>query len=131
MELASFNHVWEPLITWQFLTASMFIIAVMTGIKRTLVVYNPKLLDNRNVAAFLTAGNMILGFIVALPKGFLAGDTYFERMFTGMVAGFSTHFVYHLLLKRFGVFGANTPKGKDADDDDEIPPAPQAKAAGG
>jgi len=106
--------LWEPFITWQFGVASVVIVAVMTTVKRTIRAGRPELLDRRPVKAVLTVGNLVLGFGVAAPPGFLAGEGYTQRVLTGICAGFLSHFVYHSILKRFTSFSLEQKDGTHA-----------------
>ena len=113
--MESMDKFWEPIVTWQFLISSLAIIAVITIIKNALRALDKNLVKRGSVKAVFALGDLLLGFVVAIPHDFLMGDTYTKRVFVGIVAGFFSQFIYHLILKRFALFG-DANKGK--------PPAP-------
>jgi hypothetical protein len=86
------------LFSWQLLAASVAIYAIITAIKKIGKLYI--LTTNKLYQLILTLSNIILGFIVAIPPGFLPGDNYFERLVLGIVAGFLSNYTYQF-VKRF------------------------------
>ena len=91
----------DNLLTWQFWAASLFVVAVITTAKRAVSVASPALVQRGWFKAMLTAMNLVLGMVTAIPTGFLPGATLGQRLIVGCVAGAASHTVYHLVLKRF------------------------------
>lgn len=122
-QLAQLSKLWTFLFTWQFGVATLFIAAFMFGVKRTFQAAQPDYRKNHVLNAILTAGNMVLGFVVAIPQDFLAGSTYTQRMFVGMIAGMASNFAYHLLIKRLRAF-TGVPKDGQGSSNSIPPPDP-------
>jgi hypothetical protein len=89
-----------PFLTWQFILSAVLINAVLIYVVRTVRVASPETLDKRWFKAILTLLNPALGLAIASVPGFLFGARYFERAFVGVCAGFLSHFIYALFIKR-------------------------------
>jgi len=93
----------SEVLTWQFWVAAICVSALMTAVKKTIKATAPQLRCGSWYKAAMTWQNLVWGAIVALPPGFLKGDTIGQRMIVGVAAGTVSHVVYHGLLKRLGV----------------------------
>jgi len=78
----------------------------------------PKAYASDKVHAIFTASYVLMGFVAAIPKGYLYGNGYFQRMLVGIIAGGLSLVLYHALLKRFaGILGVNAMDIADPDDE--------------
>ncbi len=96
----SIDSLLAPFLTWQFILAAILINAMLIYVRRFVRAARPEMLDARWFKATLTVANPVLGFLVALVPGFLYGGRLVERIFVGVCAGFLSHFIYSLFVKR-------------------------------
>jgi hypothetical protein len=89
--------------TWQMLAAYVLIQGAMQALKRATIAAGPGFIKARWYKVFIAVQNYWWGLVVALPHGFLIGETYGKRAIMGLVAGTLSHVVYRLVLKRFEV----------------------------
>jgi len=89
-----------PFLTWQFVLTCVLINVAVGYARRTVRVGRPELLGRRWFKVVLTLANPALGLLISLVPAFLYGNRLVERMFVGLCAGFLSHFVYSLVLKR-------------------------------
>jgi hypothetical protein len=89
-----------PFLTWQFVLSAVLINAAMLYVKRFVTIQNPGTLSKRWFKSLLTIANPILGVGIALIPNFLYGERFVERLFIGICAGFLSHFIYSLVVKR-------------------------------
>jgi hypothetical protein len=114
------DELLAPFLTWQFILSAILInVAVGYGI-RIVRIIRSSLPGQRWFKALSTAANPLLGLIIAIVPDFLYGDRFIERAFVGMCAGFLSHFIYGLFIKRLL-------KQKDADEDG-VPDGPASEA---
>lgn len=108
MESLSIDNLLAPFLTWQFILAAILINATLIYVRRFVKDAKPALLDARWFKAILTVANPVLGFLISLVPDFLYGGRFVERVFVGVCAGFLSHFIYSLFVKRL--------LGKNADE---------------
>jgi hypothetical protein len=94
------DEMLTPFLTWQFVLAAVLINAVLVYVRRFIKTAKPTVLESRLFKSILTIANPVLGSLIAIAPGFLHGKNYIERMFVGVCAGFLSHFVYGLFIKR-------------------------------
>jgi len=114
------QNVMAPFWCWQFLLTALAINALLAYARRFVREANPATLERRWWKALMTLANPVLGFLAAITPGFLYGDTLAIRALVGMCAGFLSHFVYSLVIKRFTEHQPRAPQGP-APEDEEIP----------
>lgn len=93
------TQLWEPFTTWQFGVTCIAIVAVLQTVKNIGVGFCETLFNSKRAQALLTSANVFIGVACAIPKGFLMGDSFGQRIFTGICAGFMSTFVYHSVIK--------------------------------
>lgn len=118
----NFDNLLAPFLTWQFVLAAILINAVMIYTTRFIRVANPVLFGRKWFKAILTIMNPLLGLGIACVPGFLYGSRLVERAFVGICAGFLSHFIYSLFVKRLGQ------KKESVDDVDAAPNVPASEA---
>lgn len=96
------SNLWAPFLTWQFGVAALAIVAIIATFKRIVRIGYPLLLTTTWMKIILAGANMVLGALVAIPKDFLIGPTYVQRLLVGLCAGFLSSYLYAILLKRLG-----------------------------
>ena len=88
----------QAFLSVEFGVTAVAILAIATAIKRTVkikFVSFPKSAAGKAIMSWL---NLALGAAAAYPT-YLAGDTYFDRLMLGIVAGFVSVFVYNGIIK--------------------------------
>lgn len=100
MESLNIDNLLAPFLTWQFILAAILINATLIYVRRFVKTAKPALLDARWFKAILTVANPVLGFCISLVPDFLYGGRLVERIFVGVCAGFLSHFIYSLFVKR-------------------------------
>lgn len=106
-----------PLFTPSFWGVALAISVLMTCASKTVKALRPGLIQDKWAHVAFTWANPLLGCLMAIPAGFLTGDTYLMRCIWGLVAGGFSHTVYKLVLKRFKFFAGSdkkesTPSGR-------------------
>ena len=96
-------NVWAPYNTWQFVTACLVVAVVMTTISNMITQAAPRLMERGYFKSILTFMNLGLGILISIPKNFLYGTLWIDRMLIGLVAGGLAHIMYHALLKRISI----------------------------
>lgn len=114
------DEMLTPFLTWQFILTAVLINVAVGYARRVVRIGNPALLGRRWFKMVLTVANPTLGLAIAAVPEFLYGSRFIERAFIGVCAGFMSHFVYALFVKRLL-------KQKDADEDG-VPDAPSSEA---
>lgn len=115
----SMNKVITAFLGWQFWAACLAIAAVVTTLSKALRQGAPSFYEKGWVKSIITLLNLGLGAAAAIPKDFLTGNTFGQRVFMGFVAGATSQFAYHAFLKRLKFFGGGT-------EDDAAPDKPAA-----
>jgi hypothetical protein len=119
-DILKLTSVWTPFRNWQFVAAFVVIFIVLTFAKRFIAQVAPKVAKANWFSATLTLANLGLGALLAIPKGFLFGGTYFERLLIGLIAGGLNHMLFHLIIKRVAVImGKSEKEIEDMVDGDE------------
>jgi hypothetical protein len=114
------DEMLTPFLTWQFILTAVLINVAVGYTKRVIRTANPLLLVRRWVKVCMTLANPALGLLIATVPDFLYGSRFIERAFIGVCAGFMSHFVYALFVKRLL-------KQKDVDEDG-VPDVPSSEA---
>ena len=96
----SFEELLAPFLTWQFILSAILINAIMLYALRMVRVARPALLARHWFKILLTGANPLLGLLFAFVPNFLYGQNFIERAFVGMCAGFLSHFIYSIFVKR-------------------------------
>jgi hypothetical protein len=109
-----------PFLTWQFILTAVLINVAVGYAKRVARTANPALPASRWFKVIMTVANPVLGLLIATVPDFLYGERFVERAFIGVCAGFMSHFIYALFVKRLL-------KQKDADEDG-VPDVPSSEA---
>ena len=104
---ATIETVIATFLTWQMLAAYVIIQGAMQTLKRATNAAFPALNGSRAFKLFVTVQNYAWALLIAIPSGFLVGETYGKRAIMGLVAGTLSHVVYRLVMKRFEVLRAN------------------------
>lgn len=94
------DQLLAPFLTWQFILAAVLINAMLISVRRFVRTVNPLLLERRWFKAAQTVANPLLGLLMAFVPDFLYGSRLVERLFVGVCAGFLSHFIYGLFVKR-------------------------------
>jgi hypothetical protein len=95
-----FDALWSPFVSWQFGVAAMVIIAILATLKKILRQIGSTVAEKGWFKVCMTVANLVLGLLVAIPKDFLLGNTYWQRALVGVCAGFLSNYIYTLLIKR-------------------------------
>lgn len=90
----------EPFLSWQFAAAAIAVQAVMQTLKKVTKIVRPSLFDSRWFRGFVATQNVVWGVAMAAPASFLMGDTFGQRAIVGACAGFLSHTLYEVFLKR-------------------------------
>jgi hypothetical protein len=116
------DEMLTPFLTWQFILSAVLINAVIAYVRRFARQADPTILTRRWFKALMTVANPILGLAIAFVPSFLYGNRLVERLFVGVCAGFLSHFIYSMFIKRLT-------RQRPVDDVDEgIPEIPASEA---
>lgn len=111
------KDVIAPFWSWQFFLTALAINAILAYAKRFVREASPATLERRWWKSVMTLANPLLGFLAALVPGFLYGSSLSVRALVGLCAGFLSHFVYSLLIKRLA--RPEPPRSSVAEDEED------------
>jgi len=84
--------------SWQFYVGAMAVVAGVSTLKLSIPT---ELLKTRRMKALLQLTTIVLGGLLGLIPSFFPGELL-DRVLIGVVAGFSSEWVYRLVKKRMG-----------------------------
>ncbi len=122
------DKLWEPFLTWQFAVSCVFVVAVMRALKKFTRAAIPGFYVKGWFKGFMTSQNIFWGLVIATIPDFLPGR-FGARALLGICAGFMSHFVYELFLKRLGFGKADDPETDDLPAPVSPPPAEEKRAS--
>jgi len=112
------DGVLAPFSGWPFLSCCLAVAIVVLTLKRVVNQGWPTTFAKGKAHAAFTASYLVLGILAAIPKSYLYGSMFYQRVIVGVIAGGVSLAVYHALLKRVaGMLGVKETEISDPDDD--------------
>jgi len=108
------NDLWSVFMTKEFGIACVAIVAIMWTLKKAAKQAAPALYIKGWFQAIMTLLNLGFGCVVAIPKDFLVGKTYGQRVLLGLCAGLLSHTFYSAVIKRITAFVEGRSTDKEA-----------------
>jgi hypothetical protein len=110
--------MWAPLYNWSFISCCLCLAILILTLKRATSQFSPTFYSKSSTHGWFTLSYLIGGFLAAIPKTYLVGTRYFDRLIIGIIASGISLAVYHAIIKRLS--SAIGVKDKFLDDPDEI-----------
>jgi len=92
--------MWASLSSWQFLSCCICIAVVILTFKRAFKQFWPVLYTNSKVHGAFTLSYLVAGILAAIPKTYLPGAAFFDRLILGILASGASLAVYYAAIKR-------------------------------
>jgi hypothetical protein len=117
--------MWAPLYNWSFISCCFCLAILILTLKRATSQISPSFYGKSSTHGWFTLSYLLGGVLAAVPKTYLVGAKYFDRVIVGIIASGLSLAVYHAIIKRLS--SAIGVPDKYLEDPDDKTPAPKVE----